>query len=239
MSFFRNWVVSICFCLLSFNSISAFASNSSNSSSPRQAFISELLELSTQCNNAILAKRKELLSLYETRMNGIWLSSGHLAWVNQLAEKYQVKNWNPDNKHDWDVLLSRVDIVPPSLLLAQAAIESAWGTSRFAVEGNNFFGQWCYRKGCGIVPLRRPHGASYEVRKFPTPLESVKAYISNLNTNATYHDFREKRAELRQANQPLSGYALASGLDRYSQLGEKYVGMVRGVIARYQLSTYR
>lgn len=237
MSFFKNSFVAFCFSLLSVGMQNAFASEFPVSSE-KKTFITELLKLSKQCDARILAERKKLLSLHEAYQKKSTLPSSQLAWLNEAAAQYKMKNWNPKNQNDWNTLLSRVDVVPPSLLLAQAAIESAWGTSRFATQGNNYFGQWCYQKGCGIVPLRRPENASYEVRKYPTPLLSVRSYVYNLNTNPTYHDFRVKRAAMREAKQPLSGRALAAGLGRYSQLGEAYVGMIRNVISRYQLNTY-
>jgi len=202
----------------------------------KQRFVKKMTALSEQVNQRILKSREQLEHLATIPVKK--LSSEDEALLQKLASKYKVNGWNVDNKSDWDRLLRRVDIVPTSLVVAQSAIESAWGTSRFAKAGNNLFGQWCYKKGCGIVPLRRPAGRTYEVQKFRSTMDSINAYVHNLNTNPSYRSLREKRSVLRTTNQPITGYALASGLSRYSQLGEKYVGIVRGVINRYQLNHY-
>jgi len=115
-------------------------------------------------------------------------------------------------------------------VLAQSANESAWGTSRFATKGNNFFGQWCFRKGCGLVPESRDTDADHEVRKFHDARESVFAYIDNLNSNAAYRKLRESRAKLRQEKAPITGLALVHGLIHYSQRGMAYVQEIEGLI---------
>ena len=152
-----------------------------------------------------------------------------------LANTYNIKHWNINQPHDWNMLLNRIDIVPTSMLLAQAANESAWGTSRFAQQGNNLFGQWCFSPGCGIVPKQRAAGRIYEVQKFPSVLASVQAYILNLNTNTHYQAFRQARAQLRTQGKPISGYALADGLRHYSQRGKAYVSDIRYIIVANQL----
>lgn len=202
----------------------------------KKTFVSELAKLSQGVNEHILSVREKVEQLW--RISPKQLSKSNLEWLGNLAKTYRITNWNPLSEQDWQKLLSRVDIVPTSLLLAQAAIESDWGKSRFATKGNNLFGQWCYKKGCGIVPLQRPPGSTYEVRKFSSISDAINAYVLNLNTNPTYKILREKRAELRNAEQPITGYALASGLVHYSQLGAAYVNVVRSVIARYQFNHY-
>ena len=226
-------ILIFCCCLLC--SLTLFA-NPSPKLTGRAAFISKLLKISDQSNAEILQQRSQLLSLYQLKKQGKSLSSDQKLWVAKLAKSYRIKDWSPETQSDWQNLISRVDIVPSSLLLAQAAVESAWGTSRFAREGNNYFGEWCYQKGCGIVPRRRPKNATYEVEKFASPKYSVQSYIKNLNTNRSYRALREKRLALRQANEPVTGYALASGLSKYSQLGSRYVGIVRSVIKKYDLN---
>lgn len=113
--------------------------------------------------------------------------------------------------------------MPVELALTQAAIESAWGTSRFARLGNNLFGQWCRKAGCGIVPLRRTAGAKHEVRRFNNARESVRAYLFNLNTHRAYQKLRVQRAALNKAQQPVTASALALTLDKYSERGNAYV----------------
>lgn len=145
-----------------------------------------------------------------------------------MAKRYRVKWTTPEEVRG--KLLLKVDEVPPSLVLAQAALESAWGTSRFAARGNNFFGQWCHTPGCGIVPDRRLEGKNHEVQVFESAFDSVVAYMRNLNSHPAYKGFREKRAELRTQRQDLSGCYVAQGLTRYSEMGDIYVETVKLMI---------
>ena len=135
-------------------------------------------------------------------------------------------------------LRHKLDVIPPSLILAQAANESAWGTSRFATKGNNLFGQWCFSKGCGLVPRGRAEGASHEVAKFSSPYRSVRAYIQNLNRHPTYQLLRDVRLEDRRDNAPLSGLELAEGLLGYSERGEEYIEEIRAMIHYNNLEFY-
>src|SRR5690606_11880502 len=128
------------------------------------------------------------------------------------------------------VLLRRVDVLPSSLVLAQAANESAWGTSRFAVEGNNYFGQWCFTEGCGLVPDRRLSEASHEVKAFTSAGESVEAYFMNINTFGAYQGLRLMREELRRSGQIIDGLTLAEGLESYSERGEEYIEELQSMI---------
>lgn len=150
-----------------------------------------------------------------------------------LAQDYRVK-WT-DVEDVRRKLLVKVDVIPLSLVLAQAALESAWGTSRFATHGNNFFGQWCHTPGCGIVPDRRLEGKSHEVQVFGSPYESVAAYINNLNSHPAYKAFRERRAEQRAQRVQLSGCYMAHGLTRYSEMGDSYVETVKKMIRANRL----
>ena len=134
-----------------------------------------------------------------------------------------------------DELLVRVGVIPPSLVLAQGANESAWGTSRFAKQGNNFFGQWCYSQGCGLVPKQRNAGTKHEVRKFDSPQQSVGAYIFNLNTGRVYSSIRKQRASARANDINPSGYDLASGLTKYSERGHEYVKEIKSMISYNKL----
>jgi len=126
--------------------------------------------------------------------------------------------------------LLHLDQIPESMVLAQAALESAWGTSRFVKGGNNYFGQWCYEAGCGMVPSARQQGANHEVRKFDSARESLHAYFRNINSHRAYRSLRKIRAQKRPAGQPLSGLELLAGLRNYSQRGQDYVDELRKVI---------
>lgn len=125
-------------------------------------------------------------------------------------------------------LYLRVDGLPSALVATQAAIESAWGSSRFALEGNNFFGHQCYQKGCGIKP-KNNKSASLEVRRFDTIGDSVAAYYQNINTHKAYKETRKIRLALRQQDHPLTTKALIPTLGRYSELGSKYLKILNSV----------
>ncbi|MCG8669415.1 MAG: glucosaminidase domain-containing protein [Pseudomonadales bacterium] len=136
-------------------------------------------------------------------------------------------------------LKSRIDEIPPSLVMAQAAIESAWGTSRFAQEGNNLFGEWCFTPGCGIVPKARPANKHHEVRRFDSPEHSVRSYMQNLNSHNAYDLLRIQRADQRARQSALNGCYLATGLQSYSQKGLGYVEMVKTFIRSNRLEENR
>ena len=121
--------------------------------------------------------------------------------------------------------------------MAQAANESAWGTSRFAREGKNFFGQWCYTEGCGIIPARRLAGASHEVRRFDSVFDSVEAYIMNLNTFPNYQQLRDIRQQVRQSGRTIDGISLSEGLDSYSSRGDEYIFELQSMIYSNNLLT--
>lgn len=147
-------------------------------------------------------------------------------WVADLARSYKIK-WTGQ---EWDALLARVDTVPMMLVLAQAANESSWGRSRFAQEGNNLFGMWCYRPGCGIIPARREVGKTHEVAAYRTVNASVRAYLHTINTVRAYVPLRKMRAGMRTKGKRLDAVKLAGGLMRYSERGQDYIDEVRAMI---------
>ncbi len=154
---------------------------------------------------------------------------GAEARLRLLFGQYRVE-MTADLPASIDRLLQRMDEIPPALLLAQAANESAWGTSRFARQANNLFGQWTWRDGEGIIPLERPEGETYAVRKFPSLRASVRDYIHNLNIGHAYEGLRALRSHMRQTGQSLDAMQLAAGLTRYSERGEAYVEEIRRII---------
>lgn len=157
--------------------------------------------------------------------------------LRKLAASYGME-LDPEtavSRSDLAEIKARVDVVPVSLVLAQASLESAWGTSRFAREGNNLFGMRCYKRGCGIVPARRAAGATFEVTRFDSLADCFTAYVKNLNTHAAYAELRRIRANLRREHQEITGYRLAPGLLRYSEEGWKYVGKIQALISANRL----
>lgn len=157
-------------------------------------------------------------------------SRRELARLEVLARKHRTAPAEDDLAALVEALLFRVDALPPSLALAQAASESGWGTSRFAREGNNLFGEWCFTEGCGLVPAQRPPGTQHEVEVFPTPAAALDSWFLNLNAHPAYREVRALRAAAREAGRPLRGEELAGGLGRYSERGEDYVADIRAII---------
>lgn len=150
------------------------------------------------------------------------------AWIESIAKKYSVE-WD-SKKPDWDRLLTRIDIIPAELAMTQAANESAWGLSRFAQKGNNIFGQWCFKKGCGIVPSKRDKGTKHEVRKFKSINDSIASYMHNINTGRVYAALRNVRASQRAKGEIIDAMKLAVGLEKYSTRRKAYVKEIQSMI---------
>jgi len=154
--------------------------------------------------------------------------------VSRIAARYRVDG-DMNDPAVRDTLLRRVDVVPVALVLAQAAQESGWGTSRFALESNNLFGIWTWNEDAGSVPINRPEDATNMVRVYPDIETSVRAYLHNINIGFAYTDFRDLRAEMRGAGKPLDAFALAGALDRYSAAGDLYVNDIRNMLRSSEL----
>ncbi|EDY80829.1 hypothetical protein VDG1235_446 [Verrucomicrobiia bacterium DG1235] len=197
----------------------------------KEAFFSFLEPFVIEANGDILEEREAALKLQQYFDRNGSLNRKRLEAFNELRDKYGLDELESAEAAAFEELLARVDTIPVSLALAQAAIESGWGTSRFARQGNNLFGMWCYDKGCGIVPKRRPSGKTYEVAAYRSPYESFLAYLSNLNTNEVYSDLRDIRSTHRENGVEPSGRDLAAGLTRYSQERWTYVQKVRNMIS--------
>ncbi|MGE5626414.1 MAG: glucosaminidase domain-containing protein [Bacillota bacterium] len=154
--------------------------------------------------------------------------------LGRIAARYRVDG-DLNDPAVRDTLLRRVDVVPVALVLAQAAQESGWGTSRFALESNNLFGIWTWNEDAGSVPINRPEDATNMVRIYPDIETSVRAYLHNINIGFAYTDFRDLRAEMRAAGKPLDAFALAGALDRYSAAGDIYVNNIREMLRSNEL----
>ena len=203
----------------------------------KSAFFSFLLPL-VEIENAKLKKQRNKLLKIKTHFNTH--QSLPPAYKRQLAiwgARYLPDDAidEPDTAKNIAILELRINGVPPSLVLAQAANESAWGTSRFAKEANNLFGEWCFEPGCGIVPANRNANARHEVRKFAGVYSSISAYFYNINTHRAYKQLRETRLNLENAGKPVTGYALAGGLKNYSEKGALYIKELRQMIISNEL----
>jgi Bax protein len=190
----------------------------------KQTFFNYLRPMAEKANQQVLAERKQLLKLKNKKV----LAPKDRALLAKLSKHYDVHEKTPAKT--LQQLLTKVDAIPTALLLAQAANESAWGTSRFARLGNNLFGQWCYTAHCGIVPAKRTKGQHHEVKSFASAYDSIKAYLDNLNRNRSYQGLRDIRTSLRKNHQPITGYQLAAGLSHYSERGESYVREIQSMI---------
>ncbi|MAQ56407.1 MAG: hypothetical protein CMM82_05935 [Rhodospirillales bacterium] len=188
----------------------------------KQTFFRTLLPLILKVNEEILADRVKLELLQSTLLAGQEINDVQSKWLYNLSKSYDV---TPGNITE---LLNRVDAVSPALALAQAAQESGWGRSRFAIKGNALFGQRTWDKGFGMVPKRR--SGKYEVKSFPSLIDSVRSYARNLNIHPAYRDFRLLRADMRVKNLVLNPYHLVGTLQAYSEHRDVYVQTIRKIL---------
>ena len=195
-------------------------SNINDADDRKKRFFNFMRPIINEENYKILKLRKQLLAAKKYNNNKIF--------VAQVAKTYHV-HWGQKNEN-WDKLLERVDTIALELSLAQSANETAWGQSRFAKQGNNFFGQWCHTKGCGIIPAKRKRGLTHEVTRFDSINDSVRSYIKTINTGRAYALLRKIRRNNRIAGKQPDAKAQAGGLIHYSQRGEKYIKEIRAII---------
>ena len=193
----------------------------------RELFIKIILPLVLDENNRILENRKKLFKLLSKNFNTI----GERVWLKRRFKEYKIDD------QDLAELKMRMDIIPVSIALAQAANESGWGTSRFALEGNALFGQWTWSSK-GITPENKDKNKSHKVLQFQVLKASVKAYKNNLNTHNAYKKFRETRAQMREDDKKISGLALTPYLKKYAEDGELYVRILESIIVKNSLTDF-
>jgi Bax protein len=198
----------------------------------KRTFIRTVLPLVLKANEEVRDERRRLIEIEEQLASGRNISPRAQAWLDELAAKYDTA------PGDFATLLRRVDAVSPSLALAQAIEESGWGRSRFARMGNALFGQRAWSAGAGFVPVRRAEGERYEVRAFPSLLDSVRSYVLNLNRHHAYRDFRVTRAEMRAQETRLDARRLAETLVNYSERREAYVETLQELIETNALEQF-
>ena len=198
-----------------------------NTKKRKELFIQIILPLIIKENNDIRFDRKKLFSILNksknTKVEKIWLSA-------------KFKQYGVINK-DLSTLKIRMDEVPTSMAIAQAAKETGWGTSRFAQEGNALFGQWTW-SGEGIKPSDADDDSTHKVMKFKVLQASVKAYQRNLNTHSSYKDFRSARAELRDEGKKLDSIILTEYLNKYAETGKEYVKILQQIIRQNNLTDF-
>ncbi len=193
----------------------------------KSLFIQIILPLILEENNLILLDRKKLFSILNKNKN----SKKEINWLNRKFKQYGVLN------KDIPTLKVRMDIVPVSLAIAQAAKETGWGTSRFALEGNALFGQWTW-SGDGIKPAGAENDTKHKVMKFKVLKASVRAYQRNLNTHSSYKSFRQLRAQLRDDSDSLDSLLLAEQLDNYAETGKEYTKILKQIINQNSLKDF-
>ena len=193
----------------------------------KNLFIQIILPLIIEENNRIKLNRKKLFSILNKNHN----SNAEKKWLNEKFKQYGVLN------KDLSTLKVRMDMVPVSLAIAQAAKETGWGTSRFALEGNALFGQWTW-SGEGIKPADADHNATHKIMKFKILKSSIRAYQRNLNTHSGYKEFRMARAALRDNRRNLDGLILATYLNRYAETGTEYVKIIKQIIKQNNLTDF-
>ncbi len=195
----------------------------------KQGFIDELLPHVEQENRRLSRLREEVSGLLNRQAYGTLDDTGKQR-LRKLAASYRIDDDPVDSASARQALLHRIDIIPSSLALAQAANESAWGKSRFAREANNLFGIWTYDEDKGLKPRNREAGKTHLVRIFDDYGDSVRYYMHLLNSHPAYADLREIRVQLRTSQQTIDGHSLASGLDKYSAKGKEYVDLIQSLI---------
>jgi len=193
----------------------------------KELFIKIVLPLILQENEKIKEDREKLFKVLAKKSN----SKQERNWLKWKFKEYKIKN------SDISELKIRMDIVPVSLAIAQAAIESGWGTSRFALEGNALYGQWTWSDN-GLKPLDNDDDQNHKVMRFKILTASIKAYKKNLNTHSGYAEFREARANLRNQNEKVTGLKLTQYLDKYSAQGKKYTEILKATIKKNSLSDF-
>lgn len=205
----------------------------------KQLFFSAVLPLVLRANEKVARDRVKLIRFRDRALDGAQLRQGEREWLLELADSHGVDADDAEiGPALFAELLLKVDEIPVSLALAQAAVESGWGASRFARNGNALFGQRAWTEEAGIAPKERPTGEKHVVRKYDSLLSSVASYVHNLNSHPSYRDFRLRRASLRAAGRTLDGKVLAGGLLPYAEIGQAYVDMLRLVIAKNRLDDF-
>ena len=203
----------------------------------KDKFINSLLPLIIAENKKILSFRYQIKIIYDSLNLNKTLNKSDQIFIENMASKFFVKT---KNRHKIDVineLLDLIDVIPNSIVLAQAANESGWGSSRFARDFNALFGQYTYDNNNGIKPSLREEGEKHLIKFFPTINQSIESYFININTHIAYYDFREKRKHLRENDLSLDPSILVKTLDSYAE-DKNYVDTIISIIKANQLTQY-
>ena len=201
--------------------------NIGNTKKRKNMFIKIILPLIVKENNKIRIDRKRLFTILNKNSN----TEIEKKWLEKKYKQYGVR------QNDLSTLKIRMDEIPVSLAIAQAAKETGWGTSRFALKGNALFGQWTW-SGEGLKPENAEAGKDHKVMKFHSLKLSVRAYLRNLNTHSSYKNLRKARTELRNKNKQLDSVILAKYLDKYAETGNQYIEVLKKIIEQNNLKDF-
>ena len=201
--------------------------NIGNTKKRKDMFIKIVLPLIVKENNKIRFDRKRLFTILNKNSN----TDIEKKWLEKKYKQYGVR------KNDLSTLKVRMDEIPVSLAIAQAAKETGWGTSRFALKGNALFGQWTW-SGEGLKPKNAEEGKDHKVMKFHSLQLSVRAYLRNLNTHSSYKNLRKARTELRSQNKSLDSLILSQHLDKYAETGSQYIEVLKKIIEQNNLKDF-
>jgi Bax protein len=196
-------------------------------------FFNHMYEIIAKENNKIKNERRFVKDILSSNILNIDFDSPSFLKLLEIKQKYKIKHIYTLQEY-----LKKVDIVPPSLAIAQAAVESAWGKSRFVKEASNIFGHWTYNPEIGLIPRKRSLGASHFIRIFQNIKESTSAYMLNLNRNFAYRSFQDRRYEQRKENKEPDGLTLSQTMLNYSGIAQDYLIILKDLILLNNLQTY-
>lgn len=198
----------------------------------KQQFFKILRPLVVKENQKIEKERNFIQRFFKEYRKNPLVSDELVTKLATLAKKYRIKELYNEKEY-----LRKIDTIPVSLVLAQAALESGWGKSRFAREANNLFGEWTFGKN-GLIPKRRAPGKKHRIRIFKTIEASIASYMLNLNRHRAYREFRLARALAKKHHQKFDGLQAAMTMQRYSELGRKYNYLVSSIIKKNRLHRF-
>ena len=199
----------------------------------KKYFFEYIYKLIENENIKILNERTFVKNILSSNILNINMNSKEFSKLLEIKKRYRIKKI-----YDLNEYMKKIDIVPPSMALAQAAVESGWGKSRFIKEANNIFGHWTYNPEIGMIPKQRDEGANHFIRIFKTLQDSISAYILNLNRNRAYKLFQNTRLEERKKNKNPSGLVLSNTMINYSGIGEEYLIILEDMIVKNKLTNY-
>jgi len=204
-----------------------------NNEKSRIYFFEYIYNMTENQNNKILEERTFIKKILSSNLLNINTKSEEFKKLLEIKKKYRIKKL-----YNITSYMKKIDIIPPSMSLAQAAIESGWGKSRFIQKANNIFGHWTYNPKIGILPEQRNDEDKHFIRIFKTLEDSITAYMLNLNRNRAYKSFQEKRYKMRIENKHLNGLELSQTMINYSGIGEEYLSILEIVIRKNKLEKY-